>query len=75
MSERYLRAYYHEFTPTSDDKIDAILEAIAMAGKSYHSTSQWGDAEDQYGPGGYWSLIQLRANEAASSHASCCRSS
>jgi DUF1365 family protein len=34
MTERYMRAYYHTFEPTGDDKIDAILEAVAMAGKA-----------------------------------------
>lgn len=66
MAERYMRAYFHTFTPTGVDAVDAILEAIAMAGKSYHNTIDWGDA-DHLGPNGYWDLIQQRANEAAAS--------
>lgn len=62
--ERYMRAYFHEFTPTGVDAVDAVLEAIALAGKGYHYTGDWTDA-DQYGPDGYWSLIQLVANNAA----------
>lgn len=62
--ERYMRAYFHEFTPTRVDAVDAVLEAIALAGKGYHYTGDWTDA-DQYGPDGYWSLIQLVANNAA----------
>jgi hypothetical protein len=62
-SERYLRAYHYEFAATGDDRIDAILEAVAMASKAYHNTGQWTD-EEEYGPAGYWSLIQDRANKA-----------
>jgi hypothetical protein len=65
-SDRFLRAYYHEFKPTGDDRIDAILEAIALAGKAYHNTSDWNDAEE-YGEDGYWAFIQRRADEAARS--------
>ncbi len=65
MSEpRYMRAYYHEFKPTECDSVDAVLEAIAMAGRAYHSTECWDEAE-HLGPEGYWTLIQTRANEAA----------
>lgn len=62
--ERHMRAYYHTFTPTGVDEIDAILEAVAMAGKSYHSTEMWDEAE-HHGEDGYWGLIQRRANKAA----------
>jgi hypothetical protein len=62
--ERYMRAYFHTFTPTGDDKVDAILEAVALAGKAFHHTMDWSEAEE-YGPAGYWDLIQQRANEAA----------
>jgi hypothetical protein len=62
--QRYMRAYYHEFTPTGVDHIDAILEAVAMAGKAYHNTGDWSDAEE-YGPRGYWDLIQKCADTAA----------
>lgn len=60
----YLRAYYHEFTITGCPAVDGVLEAIALAGKAYHHTADWGD-EEKYGPDGYWGLIQLRADAAA----------
>ena len=63
-TERYMRAYFHTFDPTGNDAVDAILEAIAMAGKAFHNTISWDEA-DEYGPAGYWSLIQSRANDAA----------
>ena len=57
---RYMRAYYHTFTPTGNDDIDAILEAVAVAGKSFHNTSQWDDSEPSH-----WDLIQQAADKAA----------
>lgn len=62
--ERHMRAYYHTFTPTGVDAVDAILEAVAMAGKAYHNTEMWDEA-DHHGPYGYWGFIQQRADEAA----------
>ena len=59
-----MRAYYHTFEPTGCDEVDAILEAIAMAGRGYHFTGDWGDAE-HLGPDGYWSLIQKRCDDLA----------
>lgn len=64
MADRYLRAYFHTFEPTGCDAVDAILEAIAIAGKAYHNTMEWSE-EDLGAPNGYWALIQQRANEAA----------
>lgn len=58
MTERYMRAYYHEFTPTGVDHIDAILEAIALAGKGCHNTEDWREF-------GYWDKIQEAADTAA----------
>ena len=63
-TNRYMRAYYYEFEPTGHDGVDSILEAIALAGKGYHHTGEWADA-DEYGPDGYWGLIQERCNELA----------
>lgn len=39
--KKIFRAYYYEFEATGDDKIDAILEAVAFAGKRYHHTNDW----------------------------------
>lgn len=61
---RYMRAYYYTFTPTGCDPIDAILEAIARAGKSFHCTSCW-DESCESAPNGYWRLIEERAEKAA----------
>lgn len=59
-----MRAYFHTFTPTGCDAVDAILEAVALAGKANHYTGDWGD-DESLGPCGHWTLIQVRANEAA----------
>lgn len=40
-SERALRSYYFAFQPTGNDDIDAVLEAVASAGKAYHHTEWW----------------------------------
>ena len=64
MSERYMSAYYHTFEPTGVAAVDATLEAVALAGKGYHHTGSWADAE-QYGPNGYWDLIQTKAEDSA----------
>jgi hypothetical protein len=60
---RYLRAYYYSFEPTGNDAVDAILEAVALAGRAYHHTDQWSDSND--GKPSYTDQIQQAANEAA----------
>ena len=63
MAERYMRAYYFCFTPTGVDAVDAILEAVAIAGKAYHHTDQW---DQDTGDGvSYAGAIQKAADEAA----------
>ena len=63
--KRFLSAYYWTFEPTGVDEIDAILEAIATAGKMFHNTSEWDEpVVDEDGPC-YWDVIQMRANVAA----------
>ncbi len=66
VSKRYLRAYYHEFTPTGRDEVDAVLEAVARAGRAYHSTAEW-DEPIKYGKDGpnFWDFIQERADASA----------
>jgi len=61
--ERYLRAYYHVFTSTGNDAIDAILEALARAGKSYHSTDEWDNEADEGAT--HWEAIQRAADQAS----------
>lgn len=42
-------AYYYDFEPTGEKSVDAILSAVAWAGKGAHSTADW--TEDWYGYG------------------------
>lgn len=42
---RNLHAYFYDFDPTGCDPVDAILEAVARAGKQYHHTQDWGDED------------------------------
>lgn len=60
---RMARAYYYSFEPTGDDAIDAILEAVARAGKGCHHTDGW-NTKDDAGQS-YVEKIQNAANEAA----------
>lgn len=64
-------AYYYGFDRTGVPGIDAILSAVAYAGKAFHGTDQWYDTDVNYGPitGGMSAadLIQAAANEAAKS--------
>ena len=56
-------AYYYSLTATGDEKIDAILKAVARAGKGCHNTEDW-NASDLVRP------IQEAADCAAlTSHA------
>lgn len=55
-------AYYYGFSKTGDPGVDAILQAVAAAGKAYHHTEDWGDGEND----GYAGRIQRAANYAAS---------
>jgi hypothetical protein len=65
-----MRAYYRTFTPTGCDAVDAILEAIALAGKAFHNTSEWYDGEYNGTGKSYWQLIQEAADNAAKCTAS-----
>ena len=50
MTERRMEAYYYGFAPTGNDHVDAILEAVARAGKAYHHTEDWND-KPEWGDG------------------------
>ena len=39
--ENRLSAYYYSFDSTGCTEIDDVLEAVALAGKMYHSTADW----------------------------------
>ena len=63
MADRRMNAYYYSFSPTGVDAVDAILEAVAIAGKAYHHTDQWG--EDTGDGVSYAGAIQQAADKAA----------
>lgn len=62
-------AYYYWFDRTGEPAIDAILSAVAYAGKAFHGTEDWDLTDVNYGPiRGDMSavdVIQAAANEAA----------
>jgi hypothetical protein len=65
-----MNAYYYSFEKTGVVEVDRILSAVAMAGKAYHGTGQWGDETytEQLNYGGKITpveLIQEMANRAA----------
>ena len=41
-------AYYFGFEPTGIGPVDAILSAVAVAGKGSHHTESWGESRDFY---------------------------
>ena len=63
----FLSPYYYGFQATGVDCIDRILEAISIAGKAYHNTSEWGESSeyDNKKSPTFWELIELKAHEAA----------
>lgn len=64
MSERKtFDAYYYSFDATGNEHIDAILDAVARAGRAYHHTDGWRD--EAYGDGTPVEWIQDAANKAA----------
>ena len=66
--DRRMNAYYYSFDPTGQPAIDAILSAVAHAGKGYHHTESWRDDGEwsRWGEGrSVVDVIQAAANEAA----------
>ena len=64
--DRRMDAYYFGFDPTGVPEVDAILSAVACAGKGYHHTDEWGGGESRFGDDRpYGDVIQAAANEAA----------
>lgn len=64
--DRRLDAYYFGFDATGQPTIDAILSAVAHAGKAYHHTDTWADEGPGWGGGlSYVELIQAAATDAA----------
>ena len=64
--DRRLDAYYFGFDATGQPTIDAILSAVAHAGKAYHHTDTWADEGPGWGGGlSYVELIQAAAADAA----------
>lgn len=63
-----LSAYYYSFEPTGVGAIDAILSAVAHAGKAYHNTEDWTEPWYRTLPNGGATAeegIQSAANAAA----------
>ena len=66
--DRRMNAYYYSFTPTGSPTIDAILSAVAHAGKGYHHTDMWTEDSEwsRWGEGrSAVDVIQAAANDAA----------
>ena len=64
--DRRLDAYYFAFDATGQPSIDAILSAVAHAGKGYHHTESWADEGPGWGGGlSYVDVIQAAAADAA----------
>ena len=59
-----VQSYYFGFDLTGVEPVDAILRAVARAGKAYHNTSEWADPwnDDEQSQE---SLIQQAADAAA----------
>ena len=61
-----MNAYYFGFTPTGTEDIDAILSAVASAGKGAHHTESWNDIHEWEEDGlSAVDRIQNAANKAA----------
>ena len=61
-----MNAYYYGFTPTGNADIDAILSAVAAAGKGAHHTESWTDVHEWESDGlSAVDRIQNAANRAA----------
>jgi hypothetical protein len=61
-----MNAYYYGFTPTGNEDIDAILSAVAAAGKDAHHTESWNDIYEWEEDGlSAVDRIQNAANKAA----------
>lgn len=60
-------AYYYSFERTGVGVIDAILSAVATAGKAYHNTSEWAEgwSDEDSGDTSHAARIQAAADEAA----------
>lgn len=64
-----IESYWYEFDPTGIDEIDNILNAVALAGRYFHSTEFWNDEATGDGVVGDTPIewIQNAANRAAAS--------
>ena len=39
-----LNSYFFDFDPSGNERVDSLLEAIALAGRLYPLTEDWSDA-------------------------------
>lgn len=62
-----MQAYYYGFDNTGLAVIDAVLSAVAIAGKAYHHTEDWGDGWNDYDSGEncHQNRIQRAAQKSA----------
>lgn len=58
-------AYYFGFKRTGIGAIDAVLSELAIAGKAYHHTDEWGEARTWTEGPSHESRIQAAADQAA----------
>jgi len=67
MGERRMRAYWYGFDETGENYIDDVLSAVAVAGKRFHNTEEWGGSgwEADEGVDSCEQSIQKTANAAA----------
>jgi len=66
MKELNLNSYYYSFESTGNKDIDAILYAVAQAGKAFHNTEEWSEEHEWLNDGiSAAENIQIAANNAA----------
>jgi hypothetical protein len=63
--DRSLEAYYYSFNHTGNPQVDAILAAVAWAGRAYHHTEDWNETDFVGESESHVDKIQKAANEAA----------
>lgn len=58
-----LNSYFFDFDPSGNERVDSLLEAIALAGRLYPLTEDWSDAGPHDSAPVDW--IQDAANDLA----------
>jgi predicted nucleic acid-binding Zn-ribbon protein len=68
VSDLRMNAYYYSFDETAEPSVNLVLSAVACAGKAFHNTESWNDADeanDDHEGGTPVEWIQNAANKAA----------